>query len=39
MVNKHKILADLKIHLRQNYGGSVKDVSLFGSQVHGESNK
>ena len=39
MVDKHKILADLKIHLRQNYGDSVKDVILFGSQLRGASNE
>jgi len=39
MIDKHKILTDLKIHLRQNYGDSIKDVILFGSQARGDSNK
>ena len=33
MPDRHKILADLKDHLRQNYKGFVKDVILFGSQA------
>lgn len=39
MIDKHKILTDLKIHFRQNYGDSIKDVILFGSQARGDSNK
>ncbi|MFW5945205.1 MAG: nucleotidyltransferase domain-containing protein [Bacteroidota bacterium] len=39
MLNKHKILTDSKIHLRQNYGDSIKDVILFGSQARGDSTK
>ncbi|MBW6537023.1 MAG: nucleotidyltransferase domain-containing protein [Mariniphaga sp.] len=33
------ILAELKNHLIRNYGNSVQDVVLFGSQVRGDSNK
>jgi len=39
MLDKHKILAALKIHLRQNHGDSVKDVILFGSQLQGDFNE
>jgi len=31
------ILTDLKSHLVSNYGNSVKEVILFGSQVRGDS--
>lgn len=33
------ILAELKNHLIQNYGNSVKDVILFGSQALGNPEK
>ena len=33
------ILDDLKKHLIRNYGKSIKDVILFGSQSRGEGNK
>ena len=33
------ILAELKNHLINNYGSSVKDVILFGSQARGDSRK
>ncbi|MGE4587678.1 MAG: nucleotidyltransferase domain-containing protein [Mangrovibacterium sp.] len=32
------ILSELKNHLIKNYGNSVKDVILFGSQARGDSN-
>jgi len=35
----NEILSDLKNHLIHNYGDSVKDVVLFGSQARGDSNK
>ncbi len=35
MINKHQIIADLKNHLYNNYGPSVKQVILFGSQTKG----
>ncbi|OYT13689.1 MAG: hypothetical protein B6I19_03795 [Bacteroidetes bacterium 4572_114] len=35
MINNTKILTDLKSHLIKNYGNSVKDVILFGSQARG----
>ena len=33
------ILSELKDHLINNYGDSVKDVVLFGSRARGDSNK
>jgi len=33
------ILAELKNHLVQNYGDSIKDVILFGSQANGNAQK
>jgi uncharacterized protein len=39
MVDKNKILAELKGHLVQNYGNSVQDVILFGSQARGDSKE
>jgi len=33
------ILSELKNHLIKNYGASVKDVILFGSQASGNSQK
>jgi uncharacterized protein len=35
MITNTKILSDLKRHLTTNYGKSVKDVVLFGSQARG----
>ena len=37
-VKNEIILSELKKHLIKNYGGSVKDVILFGSQAQGDSN-
>lgn len=37
-VKKKTILSDLKNHLINNYGDSIKDVILFGSQMRGDSN-
>jgi len=34
----NKILSELKDHLIKNYGDSVRDVILFGSQAHGNSD-
>lgn len=34
-----QILADLKKHLTENYGDSVKNVILFGSQARGDSKE
>jgi len=39
MIDNQKILIDLKQHLRKQYGDSIKDVVLFGSQVLGDSNE
>lgn len=39
MIDNKKILIDLKNHLVMNYGNSVKDVFLFGSQARGDSNE
>jgi predicted nucleotidyltransferase len=39
MIDNSKILSDLKSHLITNYGGSVKDVVLFGSQARGDSKE
>jgi uncharacterized protein len=39
MVNSRIILNDLKHHLLLNYGKSIKDVILFGSQSRGESKE
>ena len=38
-VDNKIIISELKDHLIKNYGDSVKDVVLFGSQVRGDSNK
>jgi predicted nucleotidyltransferase len=37
MVENHKILADLKKHLIQNYNGSINEIVLFGSHASGKS--
>ncbi len=39
MTDKSKILKDLKNHLTENLGISVKDVILFGSQATGNSKE
>ena len=39
MIDKWKILNDLKQHLQKHYGNSIKDVVLFGSQSRGDSNE
>jgi predicted nucleotidyltransferase len=39
MVDNQQILSDLKNYLLINYGASVKDVILFGSQAHGEAKE
>lgn len=39
MNETNKILTDLKNYLLKNYGNSVKDVILFGSQIRGDSNE
>jgi uncharacterized protein len=39
MIDNKKILIDLKNHLVTNYGHSVKDVFLFGSQARGDSKE
>ena len=39
MINNTKILIDLKSYLIKNYGNSVKDVILFGSQARGNSEE
>jgi len=40
MINKNeKILTQLKLHLKQNYGDSVGDIILFGSRAIGNSQK
>ena len=39
MIDKRKILTDLKQHLQKHYGNSIKDVVLFGSQSRGDSNE
>ena len=36
MIDKLIILSDLKNHLTANYGKTVKEVVLFGSQVQGD---
>ena len=39
MIDKTKIMSELKRHLIKNYGDSVKDVILFGSQARGDSDE
>jgi uncharacterized protein len=39
MSDNSKILSDLKSHLIRNYGNSVMDVILFGSQARGDSKE
>jgi len=39
MIDKNIILADLKNHLQFNYGNSIKDIVLFGSQARGDSKE
>jgi len=38
MTDKYKILNELKKHLKRNFGNSIKDVILFGSQSRGDSD-
>ncbi|MBN1924630.1 MAG: nucleotidyltransferase domain-containing protein [Prolixibacteraceae bacterium] len=38
-ITKKIILSELKNHLKINYGGSIKDVILFGSQAGGETGE
>jgi predicted nucleotidyltransferase len=39
MNDNTKILTNLKSHLITNYGNSIKDVILFGSQARGDSKE
>jgi len=39
MTDKAHILKDLKEHLVKNYGSSVKEVILFGSQARADSDE
>jgi predicted nucleotidyltransferase len=39
MIDNRKILIDIKQHLRQYYGDSIKDVVLFGSRTRGDSKE
>jgi predicted nucleotidyltransferase len=39
MIDKNKILSDLKNHLLKNYSKPVKDIVLFGSQARGDSGE
>lgn len=39
MSDNSKILSDLKSHLNTNYGNSVMDVILFGSQARGDAEE
>ncbi|MEX2410516.1 MAG: nucleotidyltransferase domain-containing protein [Candidatus Paceibacterota bacterium] len=39
MSDNSKILSDLKSHLNTNYGNSVMDVILFGSQARGDAKE
>jgi predicted nucleotidyltransferase len=39
MIDNTKILTALKSHLIANYGNSIQDVVLFGSQIRGDSNE
>ena len=39
MIDKNKILSDLKRHLLKNYNKPVKDIILFGSQARGDSGE
>jgi uncharacterized protein len=39
MIDNNKILSELKNHLIKNYGNSVKEVILFGSQARGASKE
>lgn len=37
MIDNQKLLIDLKQHLNKNYGNSIKNIVLFGSQARGDS--
>ena len=39
MIDNQKILIDLKQHLQKQYGDSIQDVVLFGSQARGDSSE
>lgn len=39
MIDSNMILSDLKNHLIENYGKSVRDVILFGSRVRDDANE
>ncbi len=39
MIDNHKILADLKEHLIQNYDGLISEIILFGSHASGRSTR
>lgn len=39
MIDNNQILADLKRHLLNNYGKSIKNVILFGSHARGDSKE
>ncbi len=38
MIDKQEILTELKKHLKENFGDSVKEVILFGSHARGYSD-
>lgn len=39
MIDYHKILTDLKNHLKEKYGESINEVVLFGSHARGDFNE
>jgi len=39
MIDNQKILIDLKRHLTNHYGESIKDIVLFGSHARGDSSE
>ena len=39
MIDNQEILIDLKQHLQKQYGDSIQDVVLFGSQARGDSSE
>lgn len=39
MTSKEKIVTDLKDHLVRNFGNSIRDVILFGSQAKGNADE
>jgi len=38
-IDQKSILTDLKNHLRKNFGSSIKEVILFGSQARGDAEE